>query len=242
MNVKFLLSFFNTDIKSEYFIPEFDDFKRLMPDHFKVTLDNDKIYLEIIEKKNNNLSYEQEVERELDRWFFLNGTKVTAEQIGQRFEKYLHFIIQCSQEIPSNIEKQEWDSVLALQLRLWRMATECNELNFKMLLFYQIIELSNCNFDKYTNPNEPPTEVTECKFLRHLVAHSNLDTNREVKFYLKFLEISGLIDSETFRSFIELGHTGLAQAKLNHILYMKMPMVEKQARLRIKLKYFPSID
>lgn len=240
MNAKFLLSF-ELDDGSEFFPPVLEKFKKLLPDHFKVTTENNNVYLEIIDVKYNDLSYEQKIERELDRWFFLTTTKVAAEIIGQRIEKEFCFKIGAEQSFPNDIGKQEWDAILALQLRLWLMADECNELNFKILLLYQIIELSGCDFDKYTNPNVPPSEITECKLLRHLIAHSSLDSNREIGFYIKHLEVNGLIDGSTFKSLIKSGHAGLANSKLIGILHMKLPIVEKQARIKIQERYFPSM-
>jgi hypothetical protein len=166
---------------------------------------------------------------------------VTAERIGQLCEKAFCCQIIAEQSFPDNIGKQEWDAVLALQLRLWFMANECNDLNFKMLLLYQIIELSNCVFDKYTNPNVPPSEITECKLLRHLIAHSSLDSNRETGFYLQYLKINKLIDESTFDLLIKSGYSGLANSKLIRILHHKLPIVENQARIKILERYFPSM-
>lgn len=240
MNAKFLLSFELND-GSEFFPPVLEKFKRLLPDHFKVIIENNNIYLEIIDVKHKSLSCQQEVERELDRWFFLTTTKVTAEKIEQSCEKAFCFQIIAEQSFPDDIEKQEWDAVLALQLRLWFMANECNELNFKILLLYQVIELSSCIFDKYTNPNVPPSEITECKLLRHLIAHSSLDSNRETGCYLQYLKINKLIDESTFDLLIKSGYFGLANSKLIGILRHKLPIVEKQARVKILEKYFPSM-
>ena len=86
----------------------------------------------------------------------------------------------------------QWTPRLSLQLKLWAIAVDSTDYYLKLILFFQIIELSHPNlhdkgsYPPYDDSGAPPHPRTEAKLLRHLVAHA-ADARPETGRYLEFL-------------------------------------------------------
>ncbi len=103
------------------------------------------------------------------------------------------------------------------------------------MILYQILELSEYNFQKYTNPNETPDVLNECRFLRHLVAHGKIKKCGDIEFYLRYLRDNNFISEEIYRSMLnsETATAGLANSKFEKIFNKKVEMIKKQVREKI---------
>lgn len=240
-NPKFKLSFDGVDLERNFenFRPEFDIFKKILPEHFKVTIVNNNIFLEILEKTNEKLPflYIQEVERELDRYFLLTEVIVNAEQISGRMEKYSCLTVSAYLRVPDNVRKQEWDDTATLVFKLWRMAYEYrNEYKIRILVLYQIIELLEYKIPQYSNHEHHPSIFSECKILRHLVAHSGKVTG-EVKKYLTYLQANAIITDADFEKITNQKRAGFVYDQLVDSLILKRiePIIDSVKELVLKL-------
>jgi hypothetical protein len=103
--------------------------------------------------------------------------------------------------LPVTIKPLAWSYELALQLRLWAIAAPHDDQLVKILLLIQVIELSyppsKNNYPPYVDHTTPPHPRTECKLLRHLVAHSGDVDGTDLKNYCAYLGLPALMLDRT---------------------------------------------
>jgi len=132
------------------------------------------------------------INRELDRIYFLTCVRLRAEMCCRTVTLDLSASYRIQGRIPAGTKPQQWTERLSLQLKLWALAMESADALIKILLLFQIIELSYPDtkdtkvYPRYVDPAHPPHPRTEAKLLRHLVAHAG-DAMRQTGNYLKFL-------------------------------------------------------
>lgn len=139
-----------------------------------VTCRDDILYVEVQTPRQNDSRAQFLVDRELDRLFFLTHLRVKAEVCGGSVSADLRMTWNIHGAIPSGTKPQRWNHSLGIQLRLWSLASETDDPILKIILLYQIIELSFPNlssYPQYKDSRYPPDPLTECRFLRHLVVH-----------------------------------------------------------------------
>lgn len=122
--------------------------------------------------------------------------------------------------LPKNIRPQNWNYELPIQLRLWSLAADSNDALMKLILLFQIIELAypaKSSYPDYSDPTKAPDPLTECKFIRHLVAHSGDVCSPQLKLYCEYLRLPGVM----------LDITDPAYYK---ILASKVPLMEAEAK------------
>lgn len=129
-------------------------------------------------------------------------------------------------ELPKDIKPQKWNYELPLQLRLWSMAVDLqNEFRLQILYYFHIIELAypdNSSYPEYTDNTIPPHPLTECKFLRHLIAHAGDVSTKQLKLYCKYLNIPEKMYNVT-------------DPKYQSILLGKIKLLEDQAKKAIAI-------
>lgn len=156
---------------------------------------NDGVYIVVQTTKEEDEEAHQLVQRELDRIFFLTCVRASAAMCS----RLVHADLVCSYRIhgrlPADLQPQEWNSTVALQLRLWNVAADMVDPAVQLLIYFQIVELAYPHQDaypKYTDSSRAPDPKTEAKLLRHLVAHAGEATNNATKKYLQYLDL-GLV-------------------------------------------------
>jgi hypothetical protein len=87
----------------------------------------------------------------------------------------------------------------------------------KIILLYQIIELSAPSYPPYLNSTKPPHPLTECKLLRHLIAHAGDANSSELRTYCAYLNVPPVMLDRTDSAYVEL-------------LSSKCKLVEAQAK------------
>lgn len=191
-------------------------FQSMLPSSMTVVHREDACYIEVQTAKEEDPSAQFHVDRELDRLFFLTCVRVEAEMC--RRTGSAEFVVAWSVHgpIPSGTKRQHWSYALGVQLRLWSLACAATDPFAKIVLLYQIIELSNPSFPPYTDATKAPAPLTECKLLRHLVVHSGDVGGGELKTYCSYLGLPPVMLDRTDSSYVEL-------------LSRKWKLVEKQA-------------
>jgi hypothetical protein len=207
MHTKFKLSF-DTNI------PDIDlvQFNKSLPSKMKVVEEDKGIYIQIESACNEDQSCKYLVDRELDRHRYLTAVKIKAEMVKRTVTKSLQLSFGIHSKLPDDIQPQVWDSNLATQFRLWNLAADSNDDMLKVILYYQIIELThstlNC-FPEYIDSTLVPNPLSEAKFVRHLVAHSGDVGSKQLKTYCKYLGIPDLMFDPT-----DLGHVEIIKSKV----------------------------
>jgi len=162
------------------------------------------------------------IDRELDRVFFLTCVRLHAEMCRRPVSATFTVRYRIHGSIPQGMEPQQWTDQLSLQLKLWGIAVDSIDPYIKIILFFQIIELSypdtrdNVAYPLYENESFPPHPRTEAKLLRHLVAHAG-EAKQETNRYLQFLGLPSRLSN--------LVHSEWIQA-----LSGRIPHVQEQAR------------
>lgn len=166
--------------------------------------------------------------RELDRIFFLTSVRVTAELANGPVSSTLSLSWNVHGHLPATIEPQCWTPELALQLRLWRIAADATDPPFKILLLFQIVELSYPDTNKeeqyptYTHSSCSPHPRTEAKLLRNLVAHAGKPTRKQTENYLKYLGLPSVLSDRTNAAFLRA-----VSAKVSHIEEVARQIIER---------------
>ena len=124
-------------------------FRKSIPEVFQVTEENDGIYVGIESTTPEDKSCQFLLERELDRHFFLTAVKIEASMICSRVKRSIKLQWRIHGGLPKDIAPQKWNYELPIQLRLWSIAVDSNEMLLKVILFFQIIELSYPNKSDY---------------------------------------------------------------------------------------------
>lgn len=215
MNTKFKLIFEGNE--PDIAIPRFE---RSLPSYFEVTVEGDGIYIIIKSEKAEDERCQYLINRELDRHFFLTAVKIQAEMMRTSVTANLKIKYRIHDSLPETITPQRWNYELPIQLKLWSIAVDSDNICLKLILLFQIIELSypdQNQYPEYTDPSIAPDPLTECKFLRHLVVHSGEVRGKQLKRYCKYLSIPELM-------------VDLTDPKYLSILDQKINLLETQAK------------
>jgi len=219
MNTKFKL-IFEGDSQNI----DLDRFRQSLVASFEVKNEENGIYVIINSSQDEDDSCQYLIDRELDRHFFLTSVKIKAEMVRKVVTSSFSFYYRTHGSLPETISSQIWNYELSTQLRLWALAVDANDIYLKIILLFQIIELSHpdcSDYPKYTDTSNQPSPLTEAKFLRHLVVHSGDVDGSQLKKYCTYLGLPELMFDPT-----DTTH--------NTILAEKVGILEKEAKLVIE--------
>lgn len=190
-----------------------DLFQRSLPANFKLKEENDGIYIYVESSVTDDESLKYLVNRELDRHFFLTCVKIKAEIVKSQISATFEHSWRIHGSLPKNVRPQHWNYELALQLRLWALASDSRDMMTKVILLYQIIEITypeSSHYPNYTDSSIAPHPLTECKFVRHLVAHAGNVHYFGLKQYCDYLGLPALMLDPT-----DISYTNVIKNKLN---------------------------
>ena len=198
---------------------EEDKFRLSLPKDFELVKKDDGFYIGIQSSSINEHQCQYLVDRELDRHFFLTSVRIKAEMVKKTLKSSISIKYRIHGSLPKNIGPQKWNYKLPIQLRLWSLALDSSEIQIKLILLYQIIELAfpDGNFRKYTDTTKAPHPLTECKFIRHLVAHSGDVKSSQLKSYSKYIGLPEVMLDVTDSHYLK-------------IIASKVPLMEAEAK------------
>lgn len=169
---------------------EIDKFQRSLPPDFRVAKRDDGIYVTIKSARTEEQRCQYLIDRELDRHFFLTCVRIRAEMVRTRVTSTLTARNRIHGSLPDDIRPQNWNYELPIQLRLWSIAADSTEIQTKLILLFQIIELTypeRSQYPEYTDSTKAPQPLTECKFVRNLVAHSGRVSSSQLNLYCSYI-------------------------------------------------------
>jgi hypothetical protein len=175
-------------------------FQQSLPDTFAVQEKKDGIYVAVESDSPEDERCQYLIERELDRHFFLTCVKIRAAMVRKTVTSTLPFRRRVHGALPADIKPQIWTYHLPIQLRLWATAVDTSDLAFKILLLYQIIEIAypdRRDYPEYNDPSTAPHPLSECKFMRDLIAHSGAVSSKQLKVYCKHLGLREVMHDVT---------------------------------------------
>ncbi|MFT3758410.1 hypothetical protein [Thauera sp.] len=170
----------------------FERLKNSLPASMCVLKKPDGIYVTVESTEDEDPSTQVLIDREVDRIQFLTCVKFRAEMCRRTVTATLSLCWRVHGPLPKEVRPLTWTGALALQLRLWALATEAQDSALRVLLHFQIIELSYPNtrdkeaYPPFSGGSHSPHPRTEAKLLRHLVAHAG-DARTETSSYLEYL-------------------------------------------------------
>lgn len=185
-------------------------FQSSLPHAFLVREKNDGVYVEIESDLKEDDRCQRLIDRELDRHFFLTCVKIKANMIKKKITFSLCLRNRIHGSLPDDIQPQNWNYELPIQLRLWSVAVDHNDVLTQLLLLFQIIELSYPDtnnpqfYPRYNNSTSPPASRTECKFVRHLIVHSGDVTTTQLKNYCEYLNFPEVMLDITDQEYYEI--------------------------------------
>ncbi|MCI5191426.1 MAG: hypothetical protein D3905_16920 [Candidatus Electrothrix sp. AS4_5] len=251
-STKFRLKFDNDDkTYSELITAGFNinKFKDMLPDNFRLHEEDGKLHITIETIRDDDVANSMPLlDRELKRFYFFTNLEVEYQHITVRgtilSEGVYGFELSSINNLPDDIGKQSWNEQVSLQFSLWHLASKEKDVKTKILIYYQILELSGYAFDKYKNPNESPDPLNECRFLRHLVAHGNIviynEKGKQMRCYLKYLELNKFISTEEFKAMLDskLLPAGLADSKFVNIFSRKISGIEQSVKAKLQENFY----
>jgi len=209
---------------------EIDKFRATLPPSFRVGKRDDGIYVTIKSALAGDARCQYLIDRELDRHFFLTCVRIRAEMVHTKVTSSLTVKYRIHSSLPDDVRPQNWNYQLAIQLRLWSIANDSTEVMTKLILLFQIIELTyplyKGYYPKYTNSAKAPHALTECKFIRHLVAHSGDVTKVDLKKYCAYLGIPAVMFDIT-------------DPHCCNIITSKVALMEEEAKKVIEKALYP---
>ena len=182
-------------------------FQQSLPKTFKVSLRTDGLYLDVATLREEDVAAQYLVDREMDRLFFLTRIQLKASMCTKIIETSVRIVWGDQGVLSASIAPQKWSYELALQMRLWALAGELVDPLAKIVLLFQIIELSYPSrkyYPAYIDAQVPPDEKTECKLLRHLVVHAGDVTSSELKNYCEYLGLPPLMLDRTDPQYVKV--------------------------------------
>ncbi len=200
--------------------------RKILPPSMSLNQRSSTWYIDVESDTPEDVKMKYHVDRELDRLYFLSGTRIKAESCTSSVGVDLKGYFAVKSLVPIGIGPQRWDYSLGIQLRLWSLSKETEYSPVRLLLLYQIIELSDVVSATYLNSGEPPDPLTECRLLRNLVTHAGDVGGEELKRYCEYLGMPALMFDVTDESYLAL-------------VSSKCQFVEDQARQlnRKKMEY-----
>lgn len=183
---------------------QLDRFQTMLPGSMTLDDRTDGLYLTVESQDAEDQSTQRLVDRELDRVFLLTCVRVRAEMVRRYATSSTRGAWSVHGELPMGKGPQAWTETLALQLRLWRLACDAEDLLAKIIFYFQIIELAfPATGDKGVYPlyrggsSDPPHPRTESKLLRNLVAHA-ASPYPETLAYLRYLGLPEVLSNHAY--------------------------------------------
>ena len=195
MSTKFKLLFENIE-------PDIDllELQKSLPLNFQVAREDDGIYITIPSKQDEDERCQKLVDRELDRYFFLTWVNIRAEIVRRAYTISVTMKQTVYGPLPEGLGPQCWNYELPIQLRLWSLAFDTDNIVLKAIFFYQIIELAypdGAGFQRYFDSTSPPASLTEAKLVRDWVTHAGEVRRASLKNYCAHLGIPELMFDPT---------------------------------------------
>jgi hypothetical protein len=163
---------------------------------------SDRTYITVETATTDDSRAQRLVDRQLDLIFFVTGVRVRAEMCRRLVSSDL----VCSYRIHGSLQRgrqpQSWSNNLGLQLRLWSVAVDIIDAPMKLLLFFQIIELSYPDtndenvYPPYSDTSKAPHSRTEAMLLRHLVSHAGA-ARKQTEKYLQYLGLQPVLSNRS---------------------------------------------
>lgn len=201
--------------------------QRSLPVSMKVEDRDDGMYVVVDSADQESEDAQHALDRELDRIFFITCVRVTAEMCRKTVSRTLSFRWDIQGRLPLTIQPQRWTPELALQLRLWRTAVDATDSSTKIILLFQIVELTypdtnnQTQYPQYDDPSCSPHPRTEAKLLRHLVSHAGKPTGAQTENYLKYLSLAPVLSDRTNPNFLLV-----VQGKVPHVETIARQVIE----------------
>lgn len=198
-----------------------DIFRLTMPQEVTIEQRDDGLYA-VVASTEEDASTQRLIDRELDRLFFLTCVRLYAEMCRRRVTASITCDYRINRSIPEGTAPLNWTDELELQFKLWSIAADTTNPMLRVLVLFQIIELSypdtndTIAYPPYADESAPPPARTEAKLLRHLVAHAG-NAKPGTEKYLRFLGLPARLSNLTHRDWIR---------KLSD----RLPIIEMQAR------------
>lgn len=187
-------------------------FKKSLPWNFEFTKEKDGLHISLNSVTPEDDKCQFLIDRELDRHFFLTSVKIKASMIRTRVSASITTRFNIHGALGEDVKPQQWNYELPIQLKLWSIAIDSNEILLQIILFYQIIELTYTDdqcFPIYIDSTVAPAPLTECKFLRNMAAHSGDVGSPQLKRYCEYLSIPEVMHDPT-----DLQYIGIFKSKL----------------------------
>lgn len=192
----------------------------VLPNNFSFQEEGDQLLL-VVETPNGFTDEQMfnQVQRECDRLSFLTGELLDPNLLRKetpdgRATGILSVTVGAAliKPLAPEIERQQWDSCLPVQLRLWQLVQLPNlPVATQINLLFQIIEISYPNtgdsnvYPQYSNTHNPPHPRTEAKLLRDLASHGKKRMgSSQVRSYCQYLGISEEAHDPTNLNFIQV--------------------------------------
>ena len=204
---------------------DLEKFKKSLPSSFEVQKKDRDIFISLKTSVEDDDNAKYLIDRELDRHFFLTCVKITAEIVKRTVTSSFTSRYRIHGDLPENIEPQVWNYELPIMLKLWSLAIDLhNEFRLQLLYYFHIIELAypeRSSYPDYTDGTSPPHPLTECKLIRHLVAHAGDVGSNQLKAYCRYLGIPEVMFDVTDRRY-------------QSMLLGKVSLLEEQAKKAIE--------
>lgn len=182
-------------------------FNASLPTTIRVDAQQDGIFATVASDADGEAATQALIDRELDRLFFLTCVRLRAKMCQTTESVDLNVKYRVHGEIEEGTIPLEWTERLSLQLKLWALAADSLDLTLKIILYFQIIELSfpdihdETAYPTYRDDTHTPHPRTEAKLLRHLVAHAG-QARPETEKYLNFLGLPPRLGNLTHAAWI----------------------------------------
>lgn len=173
-----------------------------LPPSMKVSEKHDGFYVTVKSTTDEDESVQPLIDREVDRIQFLTLVRFRAEMCRRSVTANFASSYRVHGSLSPDVMPLIWTENLALQFRLWNLASGASDPMIRILLHYQIIELTypdNQSVDAYPpyqGGGASPHPRTEAKLLRHLVAHAG-EAKRETSLYLQYLGLPAKLGNVT---------------------------------------------
>ncbi|MCG3115995.1 MAG: hypothetical protein LLH30_09980 [Candidatus Manganitrophus sp. SA1] len=201
---------------------DLDRFQATLPASMQLDQRSDGLYVAIDSVEQEDETTQPFIERELDRVFFLTCVRLRAEMCRRTVTSTLQFSYRIHGRLPGCKGPQDWTDTLALQLKLWSLAANATDFTLRVLLYFQIIELSYPQtndknaYPFYEDESKSPHPRTEAKLLRHLVVHAG-EPRSETERYLRHLGLPPVLSN-------------LTHPQWRDVVDKRLQFVESQAR------------
>jgi hypothetical protein len=181
----------------------------------------DRTYITVETEAAEDSRAQPLVDRQLDLIFFITCVRVHAEMCCRQVSSDLVASYRVHGGLQHGKQPQSWSGNLGLQLRLWSVAVDISDPPTKLLLFFQIIELSCPVYIRYVDDTKVPDPKTEAKLLRHLVSHAGKPDQIQTQKYLQYLKLPPMLSNRSDPTWLR-------------IIAEKVALVEAEARAVIQ--------